>query len=257
MNDATLLARLRELPTPSSEQARKISGDPATFHSIGISLARALEKFAGLKENSRVLEIGCGYGRVALPLTQVINSEGSYTGVEIMPEAVAWCTQNIPALHPGFKFHHLDVYNEFYNPNGAQSVSDIALPFEDASLDLVFLTSVFTHLVAEDVDAYMREIARVLTPSGVLAGTWFMVDHGVGAKILDGRAQIPIAWADGAGAYFKSAERGTVAVAYDEAVVDAFHERTGFAIENKRRGHWFSRADAGPPYQDWIIARRR
>lgn len=250
-----LLDRLNSLPMPSPAQARKIGGDETNFRSVGVTLAEALQRFAGLKPESRVLEIGCGYGRVALPLTQIMDSRGSYEGIDVIREAIDWCRENVAPIHPRFGFNHFDIYNEFYNPGGSGSVSDTALPFDDAAFDLVFLTSVFTHLVPDDVRAYLREIRRVLAPTGALWSTWFMVDDGVGEAVLDGRSAIPIKWADGQGGYFATPDRGTLAVAYDEAVIDRFYADASLTIIEKRRGDWYPRPNAGPNRQDWIGAR--
>jgi len=238
---------------PAPAQARKIGGDETNFKSVGVTLAKSLVTFAGLKPDSRVLEIGCGFGRVALPLSLMLDERGTYAGTDVMRDGIDWCRANI--TRQGFSFHHFDIYNEFYNPRGLGSVEDTPLPFEDGAFDLVFLTSVFTHLVQEDVAAYMREIRRVLAPNGTLAGTWFQVEADVSTAILDGRTDIPLRWADGRGGYFSDANRGTLAVGYDETEVDRFHAEAGLAITQKRLGNWQPRANGGPNVQDWIYAK--
>lgn len=251
-----LLAAVEKLPMPAPAQAFKIGGDHTKFRSVGVALARTLQRFAGLQPHHRVLEIGSGYGRVALPLTQILNV-GSYDGVEIMAEAVAWSSEQITPLYPKFKFHHFDLYNEFYNPSGRGTVADTPLPFEDGAFDLVFLTSVFTHLPPEDARAYLGEIRRVLKPDGTVWATWFMVDSGVGEAILDGRAQVPIRCPDGNGTYFANENRGTLAVGYDEPLIDDLYREAGLAIYLKRRGTWCGRTQPSenPGFQDSIAAR--
>ena len=58
------------------------------FQVIGNSIKEDLITTTGLNENSTVLEVGCGYGRVAAALTVLIYSPGRYDGVEIVEKAV-------------------------------------------------------------------------------------------------------------------------------------------------------------------------
>jgi SAM-dependent methyltransferase len=52
------------------------------------------------------------------------------------------------------------------------------LPFEDASFDLVYSISVFTHLDEEMQDAWLNELKRVLRPGGIL----IITVHGLNAR---------------------------------------------------------------------------
>jgi SAM-dependent methyltransferase len=249
-----LIERCRFIPIPPKQRI-KIGGDDTDFRKMGCVLAGALVRFANLTPERRVLEIGCGIGRVALPLTQILNESGSYVGTDVALDGISWCREHITPYYPNFSFLHFDIYNEFYNPGGRGAVTDTPLPFCDGAFDLVFLTSVFTHLGPEDVKAYMREIRRVLAPGGTLWSTWFMVDHRLGDTILDGRSQVPLHWSDGTGVYFNTKDRGTLAVGYDEQMIDVFHANARLSIALKRRGSWCGRPDGGPGFQDAILAK--
>ena len=45
----------------------------------------------GLKPEHRVLDIGSGIGRVAIPLTEYLNEKGSYEGFDVVELGVNWC----------------------------------------------------------------------------------------------------------------------------------------------------------------------
>jgi SAM-dependent methyltransferase len=104
------------------------------------------EQATEVEELDALLDWGCGCGRVlrhwsTLPSTRV-------AGCDIDPRMVAWCRENL-----GFA-------------DLAVTALEPPLPYEDASLDLVYAFSVFTHLSEELQRAWMGESARVLRPGG-------------------------------------------------------------------------------------------
>jgi SAM-dependent methyltransferase len=248
----------RFFPTPSPD--RIFTGDLndlTGFRQNGIDALRSLVQLASVGPNSRVLEIGSGIGRVALPLTQWLST-GSYVGVEVVMEGVAWCHEFIARTYSNFQFIHLDIHNEFYNPTGRGSVADVGRPFDDAAFDIVFLNSVFTHPALEDTVAYLSEIARVLAADGRLWGSWFLVDKEIGAAVLDmSDSRVPLGWTDGNGVYYSNDRKSTNAVAYDEELAYSLLTDAGFQIRSSSKGDWLSdrpRIDGG--LQDLIICGR-
>ena len=122
-----------------------------------------------LKASDRVLDIGCGPGRLAVPLTRYLDDAGSYDGLDIIPESIDWCRENISKRDERFRFHLADIRNSAYNESGADSCVELSFfPSTDETFDFVFLASVFTHMLPEGVEHYLSEIARVLKPGGTL-----------------------------------------------------------------------------------------
>jgi ubiquinone/menaquinone biosynthesis C-methylase UbiE len=130
-------------------------------------------KYGGLQPNHRVLDVGSGIGRMALPLTGYLTPAGSYEGFDIVSEGVNWCNKNIAAHHPHFRFHLVNLKNDLYSSTGIEA-SGFVFPYPDGEFDFVFLTSVFTHMLPEEVDNYMKEIARVLKKGGRCFATFFV-----------------------------------------------------------------------------------
>jgi len=161
---------------------------PPHLHTIGTGNFRAIgEEFlelfqnAGLKPTDRVLDVGAGTGRMALPLTDYLTT-GTYDGLEIIKPSVDWCSEAY-AQWPNFRFHHADIHNLRYNAKGSVDGADYRFPFEDDSFDFVFLTSVFTHMQAREVGNYFAEIARVLAPGGTAFITAFLLDDDARAAL--------------------------------------------------------------------------
>lgn len=150
------------------------SGD---FIKAGLDIRKQLIELAGLQPEFRVLDVGCGIGRVAVPLTAYLDEKGSYEGFDIVKSAISWCTKNIHDPYPNFRFTHIDLKNDLYNLGTDQEAKDFVFPYGDGEFDLVFLTSVFTHMVLADVVNYLEQIHRVLKPGGRCFATFFLINE--------------------------------------------------------------------------------
>jgi len=150
------------------------SGD---FTSTGESIKEQLVTLVRLQPHHRVLDVGCGIGRVAVPLTGYLNGTGSYEGFDIVPGAIRWCTRRITSRYPRFRFTHVDLRNDLYNLRTENEARNFQFPYKDGEFDLVFLTSVFTHMLPDDLQNYLFQIHRVLKPGGVCFGTFFLLNE--------------------------------------------------------------------------------
>lgn len=126
----------------------------AAFHASGVELVRSALAWLGRTETpppgarGRLLEIGCGLGRTTMHFAEHFDR---VEGVDVSTEMIARAVARPRPEHVGFH---------------ATSGSDLAL-FDEASFDAVVSFLVFQHVPSEAVIAgYLREIARVLTPTG-------------------------------------------------------------------------------------------
>lgn len=55
---------------------------------IGEAFLRHFRELCDLQAEERVLEIGCGAGRMAWPLARYLNARGRYVGTEVCADAV-------------------------------------------------------------------------------------------------------------------------------------------------------------------------
>ncbi len=135
-----------------------------------------LRFYGGITRTSSVLEIGCGFGRIAFPLRYVLSAQGAYDGFEICRYKVDFL-ENFHKAHPNFKFTWADVSNKHYNSAGQVEPEQYCFPYADNSFDIIFAASVFTHLLPEASAHYFAEAARVLKPGGKCVFSFFLLDY--------------------------------------------------------------------------------
>lgn len=205
-----------------------------------------------LKPNERVLDVGCGLGRMAMPLTTYLR-DGSYEGFDIVAESINWCKQNITRKYPNFQFRLSDVYNKQYNPAGRYKASEYRFPYEDASFDFIFLTSVFTHMYPADVENYINEIRRVLRNHGRCFITYFLLNEESLRAMRDGQSREDFKYDFGT---FRTVDNNIPehCMAYDETFIKNVYSKCGLKIEYPiRYGLWCGRKEF-TSYQDIILA---
>lgn len=147
-----------------------------SYKKYGADFLKYFIDICGLKKNGRVLDIGCGSGILATPLTKYLNKEGRYNGLDINEKLINWCKLNISSRYSNFHFKLVNVYNGKYNPEGKKSPTKLKFPYENNSFDLVVLSSVFTHMLPKDVEHYLKEIARVLKKNGKCLITYKLIN---------------------------------------------------------------------------------
>jgi SAM-dependent methyltransferase len=240
----------RFIPVPPSE--RNFAGD-GDFRSIGGEFLRHFVRFGGLQPTDKVLEIGCGIGRMALPLTQFLAfGTGSYDGVDVVKEGIAWCGETITPAYGNFRFQHLDYRNPVYNPAGALAAEEAALPFADHRFDFIILTSVLTHLDRAATQAYAAEIGRLLRPGGRCFLSLFVMNRRARDSIKAGTSRIAFD-AEAAGPEYQGDPRHLgAAVAFDEDfLMELFAGHGLVAARPASYGHWSG--GGGSHYQDLCV----
>jgi SAM-dependent methyltransferase len=198
------------IPPPS---LRTVGG--GDFHRLGAHNVRNMKQFAEL-DGKTILEIGCGSGRNALALA---TYDVEYHGFDIFAPYIKWCRTHISAAYPRFHFHHADVYNGAYNRSGTTRSDAFRFPFADATFDLVFLTSVFTHMLEPEVMHYLREIARLMRDGGAVYATFFLLDAEANGLMTSGRAHRYFQPFDGERVKVHAHHIPELAVAYAEPII--------------------------------------
>jgi len=140
---------------PSHLRTRVHSEDISTYKSIGKAVAFdvhfAIESYGiDLAKDSRILDFGCGCGRVISWLIYLYEGSCFY-GTDIDKEAISWCQNNISEI-------------------GDFSVNENIPPFiyPDDYFSCIYSISVFTHLPEDMQFEWLKELHRVTKKNGLL-----------------------------------------------------------------------------------------
>ncbi|NYH93363.1 methyltransferase domain-containing protein [Actinopolymorpha rutila] len=199
------------------------------FADTGEDQLQFLVELCGLQPSHRVLDIGCGVGRLALPLSGYLNDKGAYEGFDVLDHMVDWCKQNIGSRHPNFQFRTAAVASTTGSTFPEQTAADYRFPYEDNSFDLAYAGSLFTHLTPAGTENYLAEVLRTLRPGGVLVAT-FNLYNAESHQRFPGRRLEEI-WPHDHGAYrLKEEDSPESSVAYDEIYLRKAYEKVGLTI---------------------------
>jgi SAM-dependent methyltransferase len=243
-----------ELVPPRKERIQ-VGGDK-NFDAVGKAFLNYFVDLGNLKPHESVLDVGCGVGRMAIPLTRYISRQGEYCGFDISREAIQWCRNNITPRFPNFNFELSDIYNTMYNPAGRWQDTSYIFPYSDKKFDFIFLTSVFTHMLPAGVEHYFSEIARVIKPGGTAMITYFILNEESKALMNQGLAakdfKHPVE-----SCFTANEAVPEHAIAYNEKAVLDLYEKYRFDLSGPiRYGSWPGRT-SHLTFQDLVFATKR
>jgi ubiquinone/menaquinone biosynthesis C-methylase UbiE len=112
-------------------------------------LAAHFAKHIDLK-NRRILDWGCGPGRIIRHLPNVIGNGCEYYGTDYNEKSIDWCSINLKGIH--------------FNKNSIVA----QLPYENDFVDVIYGISIFTHLSEPLHHDWYNELYRILKPSGIM-----------------------------------------------------------------------------------------
>lgn len=113
----------------------------------------AVLRHAGLQPDQFVIDVGCGSGRLALPLSGYLT--GKYSGFDVVDDLVNYARATV--ARPDWRF---------------QTIDHIGIPESDGCADMVCFFSVLTHLLHEQSYWYLEEAKRVLKPGGRIVASF-------------------------------------------------------------------------------------
>ena len=119
-------------------------GRPRAFRTRMVELAR-------LGPGESVLDVGCGTGSLAIEAKRHVGNQAQVSGIDASPEMIARASSKATKARIDVSFK--------------TAVAE-ALPFGDATVDVVLSTLMLHHLPRKGRQQCLSEIGRVLKPEG-------------------------------------------------------------------------------------------
>jgi ubiquinone/menaquinone biosynthesis C-methylase UbiE len=111
-------------------------------------------------KNKKILEWGCGPARIIRHLPNLLDKSCEIYGSDYNHQTIDWCKKHIPNVK--FTKNNLEPPLDYY----------------DNFFDIVYATSVFTHLSEEMHYSWCDELKRILKKQGII----FLTTHGENCK---------------------------------------------------------------------------
>lgn len=240
------------IPLPPKEM-RFMKEDDERLVRQGVELANLLYTHGLDRTNGRLLDAGCGYGRLAIGLLST-DFKGSYLGFDILKKQIGWCAETLTSAFPAYQFRHLNVRNDRYNPNGDIDAKAVRFPAKSATRDACALFSVFTHMYEPDVRHYLDEIRRVLRPGGIAVTTWLVFDEARLSAATSDRAAYPLVHVLEPRIRYSDPSDPLRAIGFEESFVREMVQEAGLDVQTIARGTWTG--EPGADFQDLVIIRK-
>ncbi len=223
------------------------------FYATGTAFFDLFRDAVDLQPGAHVLDIGCGAGRLAFPICAYLSADGRYTGFDIAPAALRFAQAHVKGAC-AVDFVHADLASQEYARRGARA-EDYRFPAADGSVDAALATSLFSHILPEVAQAYLREAGRVLRPGGRLMLTAFLVN----AQDRDRPGSARLALQPfGEAAFAADPRHPERAIGFDEAAFLGWADSAGLnGVGEIHRGDWRAIAPTGGEFQDRLVLEKR
>ena len=112
-------------------------------------IAGYFSKYIELK-NIKILDWGCGPGRIIRHLPGIIGNGCEYFGTDYNSKSIKWCSQNLTGI--------------IFNNNSLKA----ELPYDNDFFSAIYGISIFTHISEQLHFDWYNELYRVLKPNGIM-----------------------------------------------------------------------------------------
>lgn len=129
---------------------------------------------------SNIVEIGCGCGRMLRPLYESSKFQGKYVGIDVDDEMLEWCRRHYNKENFSYikSPHDTKAYSagEVVVRNSIDTQGFWSMRIAENTIDFVFSTSLFTHLLEAQLLNYLHESYRILKKGCFMKMSFFSYD---------------------------------------------------------------------------------
>lgn len=224
-----------------------------------------LVRHAPIGYDTRLLDFGCGIGRVALGVLKHRPLVKSLIGVDIVPKMVAFCRETIGAPFPQTQFDLLADRNEHYERYKAEAGElgvtaksrEELIAAHGGQIDLAYAFSVFTHIDREDFGPLLQLVGSLLKPGGSFVFTAFLLTplsrERIAAEAT--QAQFPQPAFEGEDVFVGNTADRLAFIAYDMRLMDRMIAEAGLVQTAVDYGDWRG-GGLSLSWQDVVVCRK-
>jgi len=122
---------------PETEQMFDGTASLEEFKANGEEFLTIYQRICGLLPRERMLDVGSGIGRKTIPLTQYLDREASYEGIDVNDREWSGANGRSRPAFRTFAFSGSMSTTNFTIPGGTRSPAEYQFPFSDASFSFV------------------------------------------------------------------------------------------------------------------------
>ena len=256
-NTARIFEQIRQ-----SEMNDWVGGsDP---EAVGEACKGILDRYLPINTNSRLLDFGCGVGRVLLSVLKHQPEVSRIAGFDIMPQVISFCDAYIASTFPQTTFELIqgsnDHYDQFIAAAGASAPKSHTLLQSQygSAFTGAYAFSVFTHVEVVDFRSLLLLLSNLLEPGGMLLFTAFLLTPFSRHSIEHGTTRFPLSQsaieAHGNILIGNPADRLGF-IAFDLALVEQMVFEAGLIVTHIEHGSWVD-GQFSASLQDVIVCRR-
>jgi len=216
---------------------KRHSGPIWAFDRAAGEIAATIAVLGLLRNDDRVLDIGCGCGSMALEFQRMLGESGSYIGFDVHKPSIAWCRARF-AADARFRFELADLRTAW--SGGRRSTVAYRFPVADGDADFVLAKSVFTHFLEPESQHYLGEVRRVLRPGRAALLTAFLLQDGGAARPRLRPPDFTFPYG-GPHLWWRIKARRESTVAYEEKYFVALVEAAQLRVDKLIPGYWTGR----------------
>ncbi len=231
-------------------------------HLVGLFCDHVLRRVSTIGPRSRVIDFGCGIGRVAAYVLAREQPPRGFLGIDIMPPVIEFCRAELQPHFPKAVFELAEGANDHYD-----RYIDDAIPAR--SLDALtaqygtrfthaYAFSVFTHLYAADFVAALRFVGSLLGTRGEFLFTAFTLTDFARQRIADRSTDFPVEqheYLEGGRVLIGNPADPLAFIAYDRDLIEAMVAEAGLVLTKSEYGTWMG-GKLGESFQDVYVCRK-
>lgn len=243
------------LPVPPTHR-NFVSPEGTHFIAEGVNLMEILYSY-GLRPEHSLLDVGCGIGRLAIPMTQFMTDEGAYFGLDINLSGIAWCHENLTQKYPNFEFAVINAKNQHYGHQyeyGNDTMQTASIPIKpDRRFDAACTFSLFTHLLWPEVDQYFRIVGPLLKRGAFFLSSLYLMTPAAKQGVAAGTSPFAFDLSQSGPTYTIKGTSYSHAMAHDETTLLTLAKKHGMSL--KCAVH-YSGWPTGKPGQDLLVLQK-